>query len=178
MPNLYNHFEVRKTNVWSPHQNKIGRVYLRTASDYQSECEIPRSFKTTMEWITGNWRYAFFPTKTEAGVVLLKEVRERLLESPKMSYPKKLLHIAHPITSKMTQLRPSLSKEFDSHLSVKHSLIKSLISMTGSLLLHVRVVWLYHRYKHRHPNTPLWCGLFCPGKPKATRWNTCQGPCL
>ena len=104
----------------------------------------------------------YYSTKAEAGVALLKEVRERLLESPKMRDPKKLLDIARPITSKMTQLRPSLSKEFESHLSIKHSLIMSLISFAGSMLLHIIVVWLYHRYKHRHPNTPLWCGFFCP----------------
>ena len=37
-----------------------------------------------------------YSTKTEAGVALLKEVRKRLLESPKMRDPKKLLDIARP----------------------------------------------------------------------------------
>ena len=32
------------------------------------------------------------------------------------------------------------------------------------MLLHVIGVWIYHRYKHRHNATPLWCGLFCPKK--------------
>ena len=40
----------------------------------------------------------------------------------------------------------------------------SLISFAGSMLLHVIVVWIYHRYKHRNNATPLWCGLFCPKK--------------
>ena len=48
----------------------------------------------------------------------------------------------------------------------------SLIPFTGSMPLHVIVVWLYHQYKHRQPNTPLWCGLFCPRKPKPTRPNS------
>ena len=30
------------------------------------------------------------------------------------------------------------------------------------MVLHVIVVWLYHRYKHSNPSTPLWCGLICP----------------
>ena len=93
---------------------------------------------------------------------MLKEVRETLLDSPKMRDPKKLLEIARSITKKLTQLRPSLSREFDSHLSIRHSLVMSLISIAGSMLLHVIVVWIYHRYKHRHNATPLWCGLFCP----------------
>ena len=104
----------------------------------------------------------YYSTKTEAGVAMLKEVRETLLDSPKMRDPKKLLEIARPITTKMTQLRPSLTKEFESHLSIKHSLLMSLISFVGSMVLHVIVVWIYHRYKHRNPSTPLWCGLFCP----------------
>ena len=32
------------------------------------------------------------------------------------------------------------------------------------MLLHVIVVWIYHRYKHRNNSTPLWCGLFSPRK--------------
>ena len=83
----------------------------------------------------------FYSTEIEAGVALLKEVRERLLEGPKMRDPKKLLDIAPPITSKVKQLRPSLSNEFESHLSIKHSLTKNLISFPGSMLLHVIVVW-------------------------------------
>ena len=42
------------------------------------------------------------------------------------------------------------------------------------MLVHVIVVWLYHRYKHRHPTTPLWCGLFCPRTPKQTRTISCS----
>ena len=116
----------------------------------------------------------YYYTKTEAGVALLKEIRERLLGSHKMRDPKKLLDIARHVTSKMAQLRPSLSKEFETHLSIKHSLIVSLISFTGSMLLLVIFVWLYHRFKHRHPSTPIWCGLFCPRKSKATRRKNCS----
>ena len=50
----------------------------------------------------------YYSTKTEAGVALLIEVRERLLESPKIRDRKKLWDIARPITSRMTQLRPSI----------------------------------------------------------------------
>ena len=91
-----------------------------------------------------------------------------------MRDPKKLLDVARPITSKMTQLRPSLFKEFESHLSLKNSLIMSLISFTGSMLLHLIVVWMCHHYKHRHSTTPLWCCLFCPKRPQATRRLSCS----
>ena len=91
-----------------------------------------------------------FSTEAEAGIAMLKEVRETLLDSPKMRDPKKNLEIARPITTKMTQLRPSLSREFDSHLSIRHSFVMSLISFAGLMLLHVIVVWIYHRYKHRN----------------------------
>ena len=52
-------------------------------------------------------------TKTEARVALLRQVRESLLENLKMSNPKIFLDIGRPITSKMTQLQPSLSEEFE-----------------------------------------------------------------
>ena len=103
-----------------------------------------------------------YSTKTEAGVALLKEVTRKITCKSKNARSKKLLDIARPITSRMTQLRLSLSKEFESHLSIQHSLLMSLISFIGSMILHVIVVCLYHRYKHRDPTTRLWCGLFCP----------------
>ena len=86
---------------------------------------------------------------------MLKEVPKTLLDSPKMRDSKKLLDFARPITTKMTQLPPSLSKDFVPHLSILHSLVMSLISFVGSMLLHVIVVWISHRYKHRNNATPL-----------------------
>ena len=82
----------------------------------------------------------YFSRKSAAGIAMLKEVREHLIDSPKMRDPEKLLEIARPISSKMTQLRPSLSKEFDSHLSIKISLLMSLISFVGSVVLHMLFV--------------------------------------
>ena len=97
----------------------------------------------------------YFSIKSAAGIAMLKEVRENLLDSPKMRDPDQLLEIALPISLKMTQLRPSLSKEFDCHLSIKNSLLMRLISFLGSIVLHVLFVFIYHRYKHKHPETPL-----------------------
>ena len=38
----------------------------------------------------------------------------------------------------------------------------SLLSFLGSMVLYMFFVCMYHRYKHKHRETPLWCGLFCP----------------
>ena len=62
-----------------------------------------------------------------------------------MRQSKKIVNIARPTASKMTQLRSSLSKEIETRLSIKLFLIMRLISFTGSMLLHVNV-WLYQRY--------------------------------
>ena len=67
-------------------------------------------------------------TKTEAGVAVPKEIRERLIESAKMLDPKIWLDIEPAFTSKKTQLRPSSSKVFECHLSIQHSLIFRLMS--------------------------------------------------
>ena len=106
----------------------------------------------------------YFSTKSVAGIAMLKEVREILLDSPKMGDPDQVLEIARPISLKMTQLRPSLSKEFDSQLSIKKSLFMSLISFLGSRVLHMLFVCIYHCYKHKHLETTFWCGLFRPKK--------------
>ena len=95
-----------------------------------------------------------------------------------MRDPKKLLDIARPITPRMTQLRPSLSKEFESHLSINHSLLMSLLSFIGSMILHVIVVWLYHRYKHRHRTKRLWCGFFCPKIPQSKARRRASAPMM
>ena len=92
---------------------------------------------------------------------MLKEVREHLIDSPKMRHPEKLLKKARPICSKKAQLRPPLSKEFDSHLSFKNSLLMRLSSFLGSMVLHMLFACIYHRYKQEHRETPFWCGLFC-----------------
>ena len=87
----------------------------------------------------------YFSTKSAAGIKTLKQVRESLLEAPKLRDPEKLLELARPITSKMTQLRPSLTEEFESHLSIKRSLFMSHISFLGSMVLHLLFVCIYHR---------------------------------
>ena len=108
----------------------------------------------------------YYSTKAEAGVAMLKKVRETLLDSPKKRDQIKLLGIAHSITTKIAQLRPSLSRDVDSHLSIRYSPAMSLISFAGSMLLHVVVLSIYHRYNHRNNATPVWCGLFCQKKPR------------
>ena len=115
----------------------------------------------------------YYSKKTEAGIAWLKELCGRLLESPELRDPEKLLNKAR-LFSEMTQLRPSLSKELEFHLSSKHSFILSMISFTVSMLLHIVVVWPYHHFKHNHPTSPFWCGLFCPREPKSTRPNSCS----
>ena len=107
----------------------------------------------------------YFSTKSAAGIEMLKQVRDSLLEARKLRDPEKLLEIARPITSKMIQLRPSLTKEFEPHLPIKPSMFMSLISFLGSMVLHLLFVCIYHRYKHKHCLTPLWCGLFARKTP-------------
>ena len=58
-----------------------------------------------------------------AGVAMLKEIRKTLLDSPKTRDQCKLSEFARPTPIKMAQLRPSFSKEFESHLSIKHSFL-------------------------------------------------------
>ena len=86
-------------------------------------------------------------TKTVAQVALFKEIRERLFESLKTRDPKKTLGYRTYITSKIPQLKPSLSREFESHLSIKQSLTEFFLSLFDFRLLNLIVVWLYHHYR-------------------------------
>ena len=106
----------------------------------------------------------YFSEKAAARIAMLKEVRENLPDSPKMGDPDQVLEIARPISLNMSQLRPSHSKEFDFQLSIKKFFFMSLIPFLGSRVLHMLFVCIYHRYKHKHCETTLWCGLFRPKK--------------
>ena len=46
------------------------------------------------------------------------------------------------------------------------SLTGSLIPFIGTLVLHVIVVWVFCRFKHRNCGMSLWCGLLSPKPPR------------
>ena len=55
--------------------------------------------------------------------------------------------IAKPLALNMRKLRPSLARVFDDRLTLKISLIMSIISFIGSMVLRALFMWIYHKCK-------------------------------
>ena len=89
----------------------------------------------------------YYDTKTEAGIELFKEVEKKLLQIPKVQNQEETRKIAKPLALNMRKLRPSLARVFDDRLTLKNSLIMSIISFIGSMVLHALFMWIYHKCK-------------------------------
>ena len=83
MLNLRNHLKVQKADVWFPQKDKIGTQYLRTASTIKVYDKFPGPLKQLRSEIPTIDDLRYYSTKTETGVILLEEVRERLVNGPK-----------------------------------------------------------------------------------------------
>ena len=52
---------------------------------------------------------------------------------------------AKPLALNMRKLRPSLARLFDDRLTLRSSLIMSIIYFIGSMVLHALFMWTYHK---------------------------------
>ena len=89
----------------------------------------------------------FYSSKATAGVELLKRVRAELIRGPQVSTANYLLKIAEQITMDMSSLTPSLKSHFSEYVPVKMSLSLTLIVFIGNILLHVLLLYAYHKIK-------------------------------
>ena len=87
----------------------------------------------------------YFTSKTDASVHLLRNMRSKLQKLPHVDDSAMLKEIAEPMAYDMQLLKPSLVKELDSYLPLKMSLIISVCSFLGSMVLHLLCMYLYHR---------------------------------
>ena len=55
--------------------------------------------------------------------------------------------IAKQLARNMRKLQPSLARVFDDRLTCKSSLIMTIISFIGSMVLHALFMWIYHKCK-------------------------------
>ena len=89
----------------------------------------------------------YYDTKTEAGIELFKEVKKKLLEIPNVQNQEQMRKIAKTLALNMRNFRPSLARVFDDRMTLKNSLIMSIISFIGSMVLHALFMWIYHKCK-------------------------------
>ena len=62
-----------------------------------------------------------YTSKAEAGVILLKAVRKKLIRSPKLRQVNQLVEKAPPFAQDMKLLKPSLTREFIQYVPFKVS---------------------------------------------------------
>ena len=81
----------------------------------------------------------YFDTKTYAGIQLFKEVREQLQDSTSIQHVYQLKN-SPMLAVNMKRLRPFLARVFDDRLTLTNALIISVVSFSGSMLLHALYV--------------------------------------
>ena len=97
----------------------------------------------------------YFKSKADANIALFQQMK---LELTMMSvdnlrqedYDK----IAEPIVHKMQLLKPTLIEKLDSYVPIKVSLSLTVFVFIGNLLLHILVMYLYHKFQFIRNLTP------------------------
>ena len=87
-----------------------------------------------------------YDSKAEAGVKLLKQVRKKLVHSPRVREVNQLLDIARPLASDMKLLKPSLTREFNQYVPFKVSFTLTIVVFVVSTVLHLLFMYIYHKY--------------------------------
>ena len=97
----------------------------------------------------------YYKSKADANIALFQQMK---LELTMMSvdnlrqedYDK----IAEPIVHKMQLLKPTLIEKLDSYVPIKVSLSLTVFVFIGNLLLHILVMYLYHKFQFIRNLTP------------------------
>ena len=87
-----------------------------------------------------------YTSKAEAGVILLKAVRKKLISSPRVRQVSQLVEIARPFVQDMELLEPSLTREFNHYVPFKVSFTLAGIVFLISTVLHIVFMYVYHRF--------------------------------
>ena len=97
----------------------------------------------------------YYKSKADANIALFQQMK---LELTMMSvdnlrqedYDK----IAEPIVHQMQLLKPTLIEKLDSYVPIKVSLSLTVFFFKGNLLLHILVMYLYHKFQYLRNLTP------------------------
>ena len=95
-----------------------------------------------------------FPTATAAGVELLREVQAQLVYNKKTADLETIVEIARPLADTMRQLKPSFTRELATGTTIQMTLVTSITSFVGSMILHVLFVWAYYNCRVVRRSTP------------------------
>ena len=98
-----------------------------------------------------------YNTKTSANMDLLHTLKsdQAFLSMPTLSTASDLHKVAEPIALKMINLKPPIQQQISAASNFKTSLYMGLVSFTVSMLLHLLVGFLYHKFAHFKNILPL-----------------------
>ena len=96
----------------------------------------------------------YFTSKTDANIELFQQLRVEMISSTDTLKQADLDKIAAPLVHKMQLLKPSLVDKLESYVPIKLSLTLTITVFIGNLLLHILVMYLYHKIKFFQRITP------------------------
>ena len=135
------------------------RPDLETCDQIQAQriqVQLPRPLQHLLSGLPYISDLPYFDSKTDANIILMKKLKFKteLSTIPLHSDPQQLMKIAEPIAHKMQLLKPALTEKLNTHVPFKLSLMLNLFVFIGNLLLHTRVLYLYHRFRIIRKLTP------------------------
>ena len=96
-------------------------AYCSTIAAIRLRLSLPDPLESLIMQVPPSDDLPLYTSKAEAGVILLKAVRKKLISSPKVRQVNQLVEIARPFTQDMKLLKPSLTREFNQYVPFKVS---------------------------------------------------------
>ena len=97
----------------------------------------------------------YFKSKADANIALFQQMKlELTMMSVDNLQQEDYDKIAEPIVHKMQLLKPTLIEKLDSYVPIKVSLSLTVFVFIGNLLLHILVMYLYHKFQFIRNLTP------------------------
>ena len=96
-------------------------AYCSTIPAIRLRLSLPDPLESLIMQVPPSDDLPLYTSKAEAGVILLKAVRKKLISSPKVRQVNQLVEIARPFAQDMKLLKPSLTREFNQYVPFKVS---------------------------------------------------------
>ena len=95
-----------------------------------------------------------YESSTEANLYLLKKVKTEFIYSNRKLSTESLDNKAQPITTELKSFKPALIDKLDSYVTIKLSLLLTIMVFIGNLALHILFMYLYHKVALVRPMVP------------------------
>ena len=114
------------------------------------ELELPRPMAKLVSLLTAVDELPYYSTKMEAKIKLLKGIKLEFQDQPQYGYKKESQQIVEPVAQKLTMLKPSFEKQFNTYMSWKSHFVIGIAVFILSALLHLELTLALHRHRKLH----------------------------